>query len=451
MTLPRHILFAAHPTVGHTNALRAIGAELRARGHTTSFAIVHARVPFHSLWPEPVRAASNLHAAIAAEGAEVLELAASPASLWHAARLLRATGQAELEIALALFTSGLEAQTRQIAEYIRRTDAAVIVGDYLMPAALLGARLAKRPFVALYHSALPFPADGAPPFGTVLPDSARGTDAWREAETRLARMSDGFDARVAAAARKLGLERPGDGLLLRPISRDLNLLATAPELEPGLLPLDGKVLMTGPCLAKGAALDDAGRAVLDSLPLDRRIVYVSLGTVFNGQPAVFRSLILGAAAAGAHVVVSAGASFEALADLHSPSVHIHRRVPQLPLLERVDAVVTHGGNNTVQECLAAGRPMVVIPFGGDQVSNAHRVERLGVGVRMNAADLSVDAVRSAIESLADARIVARSTDFARALEAYRGVHAAADAVLGLPPRHQGSSHASGTASSTRAG
>ena len=279
--------------------------ELRARGHATSFAIVHARVPFASLWPDPVRAASNLPAAIAAEGAEVLELAASPASLWHAARLPRATGQTELEIALALFTSGLEAQARQVAEHIRRTGAAFVVGDYLMPAALLGARLAGRPFVAVYHSALPFPAEGAPPFGTVLPESARGGDAWREAEARLARMCAGFDARIARAARKLGLERPRDGLLLRPISRDLNLLATAPELEPGLLPLDGKVVMTGPCLAQGAALDDAGRAVLDALPRDSRIVYLSLGTVFNGQPAVFRSLIAGAAAAGAHVVVAA--------------------------------------------------------------------------------------------------------------------------------------------------
>jgi UDP:flavonoid glycosyltransferase YjiC (YdhE family) len=45
MTSSRHVLFVAHPTVGHTNALRAIAAELRARGHTTGFAIVRARVP----------------------------------------------------------------------------------------------------------------------------------------------------------------------------------------------------------------------------------------------------------------------------------------------------------------------------------------------------------------------------------------------------------------------
>jgi MGT family glycosyltransferase len=431
MTDRRHVLFAAHPTVGHTSALRAIGAELRGRGHATSFAIVHARVPFASLWPEPVRAASNLPAAIAAEGADVLELAASPASLWHAARLPRATGQAELEIALALFTSGLEAQARQIAAHIRRTGTSVVVGDYLMPAALLGARLAERPFIALYHSALPFPAEGAPPFGTVLPASARGSEAWREAEARLARMCAAFDARIAGVASRLGLEPPGDDLLLRPISRDLNLLATAPALEPGLLPLDGKVVMTGPCHSKGAELDDAGRDVLHALPRERRIVYVSLGTVFNDQPAVFRTLIAGAAATGAHVLVSAGASLDTLADLRSPSVQIHRRVPQVPVLAQVDSVITHGGNNTVQECLAAGRPMAVIPFGGDQLANANRVERLGVGVRMSAADLSVDAVRSAVESLADARVAARSTEIARALEAYGGARAAAEAVLGL--------------------
>jgi MGT family glycosyltransferase len=428
----RHVFFAAHPTVGHTSALRAIGAEVRARGHATSFAMVHAQVPFATLWPEGVRAALSLPAAIAAEGAEVVKLSASPGSLWHAVRLPRATGQAELEIALALFTSGLDAQARQLAAHIRRTGASVVVGDYLMPAALLGARLAERPFIALYHSALPFRAEGAPPFGTVLPESARGSDAWREAELRLKRMSADFDSRINGAARRLCLEPPGDGLLPRPISRDLNLLATAPELEPGLLPLAGNVLMTGPCLPKGSAVDGAGQAVLDMLPRSRWIVYVSLGTVFNGQPAVFRALIAGASATGAHLVVSAGASFDALADLRSPSVHIHRRVPQVPLLQRVDAVVTHGGNNTVQECLATGRPMVVIPFGGDQVANASRVERLGVGVRMSATALSVDAVRAAVETLSEARFVERASEIARALEAYGGTRAAADAILGFP-------------------
>jgi len=429
MTDRRSILFAAHPTVGHTGALRAIGAELRGRGHATSFALVHARVPLASLWPEPVRAASNLPAAISAEGADVLELTASPASLWHAARLPRATGQAELEIALELFTSGLERHAQQIAAHARRTGASVVVGDYLMPAALLGARMARLPFVAMYHSALPFPSAGAPPFGTVLPESARGSEAWRAAEQRLARMAAAFDARVAHAAKGLGLEPPGSQLLLRPISSDLNVLATTPVLEPGLGPLGGNVAMAGPCLPGGASLDAEGRAVLDALPGGRRVVYVSLGTVFNHQPAMYRVLVSGALEAGAHVVVSAGAAFDALADVRSASVQVHRRVPQVRLLERVDTVLTHGGNNTVQECLAAGRPMGVLPFGGDQLANAHRVERLGVGVRMDARTVTPAGVRAALEALAEPRVLARARELARSLEGCGGARAAADAVL----------------------
>lgn len=181
----------------------------------------------------------------------------------------------------------------------------------------------------------------------------------------------------------------------------------------------------------GAALDDAGRAVLDALPRDRRIVYVSLGTVFNDQPAVFRALIAGAAATGAHVVVSAGASLEAITDLRSPSVQLFQRVPQVPLLERVDTVITHGGNNTVQECFAAGRPMVVVPFGGDQRANAYRVHRLGVGAHIAADALSEMSVRGALIRLSRPGFVQRARELARALKKYGGARSAADAIVAL--------------------
>lgn len=427
------VLFAAHPTVGHTNALRAIGAELRARGHRTSFAIVQTRVPWTEQWPEPVQAATRLPAAIEAEGAQLLPLTPSLSTLWHAARLTRATGQAELEIALTLFTGGLETQAREIAAHARRVEAAAVVADYLMPAAMLGARLAGRPFVALYHSALIFPGEGAPPFGTTLPSSARGTETWRRAEARLERMGELFDRRVAQAARRLGVPSGRERLLRRPLSDVLNLLATAPELEPGLLPLEGPVVMTGPCLPSAPPLDDEGLAVLASLPRDARRVYVSLGTVFNEKPEVYRALIQGATATGAHVIVSAGASLEALASLRSPTVHLFRRVPQVQLLERVDAVLTHGGNNTVQECLGAGRPMVVVPFGGDQATNAWRVERLGVGVHLPPRALTAAAVREALAGILDARVVARAEALSRSLAGYGGVRAAADAILGILP------------------
>ncbi|MEI8256071.1 MAG: glycosyltransferase [Deltaproteobacteria bacterium] len=426
------IFFAAHPTVGHTNALRSIGRRLIAAGHPVAMATTALRVPALPFVPEIARVAAGLPDALRAERIEHVPLPTSAAMIWYATRIPFATGYDELEHALGLFTSSLAEHSRIIAREARRFRADVVVGDYLCFASFLGAQLAGLPFVAFFHSALPFLSARHPPFGSGLPNDAPMDARWSAALQRLEALSNRTDARIARASRALGLAAPAPQLLNRPYSPHLNLLATTEALEPGLPPLEGPVRFTGPCIDARPdehADDPALRALRDGV----RHVYVSLGTVFNGQPRVFGTILRGLERDGVQVVVSAGASFERLRrDPPSRNAVIFARVPQLAVLQRVDAVVTHGGNNTTQETLAAGRPMLVIPFGGDQLENARRVERLGVGVSLLPSQLTEQAVRSACARLLEDRtLVGRASVVAAGLAGADGTARAVEAILGL--------------------
>ncbi len=419
------VLLAAQPTAGHTNALRAIGYLLRAQGHLVRFAVAAVRPPFAERWPELVKVAAQLPQAIAGDGFELTALRLAPEGLWHAVRLPRARGLDELELALKLFSAGAESQARQLAQAAAESD--VVVGDYLMPGAMLAAKVAGKPYVAVYHSALPFPAEGASPFGSGLPDDAP-PDERERAQARLTSLCDLFEERLSRAARALGIERR-TRLFERPISEHLNLLLTVPALEPGLAPLEGPIRLVGPCLRE-IEERDLSHPCLQALGDRRCGVYVSFGTVFNEQPRLFGTM-LDALADQPRVVVSAGGSFKQLSARAGPNVHLFAQVPQLAVLERVQLVVTHGGNNTVQETLAAGLPMVVVPFGSDQLVNARRVERLGAGASVLPGRVSVAAIRAAVARASRPEVVARAQQLGRAVREGGGTAAAVEAILGL--------------------
>jgi MGT family glycosyltransferase len=60
---------------------------------------------------------------------------------------------------------------------------------------------------------------------------------------------------------------------------------------------------------------------------------------------------------------------------------IRPRFPQLAVLKRASAFITHAGMNSVMEALSHGVPMVAIPMTPEQKSNADRVVELGLGSR----------------------------------------------------------------------
>lgn len=62
---------------------------------------------------------------------------------------------------------------------------------------------------------------------------------------------------------------------------------------------------------------------------------------------------------------------------------VSKKIPQLDLLPFFDAVICHGGHNTVCETLNHGIPLIVVPIAYDQSYVAGRVVATGAGLRLN--------------------------------------------------------------------
>jgi len=109
-------------------------------------------------------------------------------------------------------------------------------------------------------------------------------------------------------------------------------------------------------------------------------VLVSLGTV-NAEAGdrFFRAVVEGLGGRDLQVILVAPP--ERVGPVPD-NILVRGHVPQLALLERVDAVVSHGGHNTVCETLARGLPLVVAPIRDDQPVVAQQVVAAGAGVRV---------------------------------------------------------------------
>ena len=72
---------------------------------------------------------------------------------------------------------------------------------------------------------------------------------------------------------------------------------------------------------------------------------------------------------------------------------------QIKILPHVDLVITHGGNNTFNECLYFAKPMIVIPLFYDQLDNAQRIVDKGLGIRLDTYNFKDEQLLDAIEVL----------------------------------------------------
>lgn len=164
---------------------------------------------------------------------------------------------------------------------------------------------------------------------------------------------------------------------------------TSPEFQPCVETFSDKYTFVGPSIRK---LD------YEIEKLDKKTIYVSLGTVNNQITSFFKNCIQALKDSDMNVIMSVGDMID-LSELGEipTNFKVERSVNQIEVLQQVDAFITHCGMNSVNEALYYEVPLVLFPQTSEQSGVAYRVNELGAGVYLK--ENSVDAIKETIKTV----------------------------------------------------
>lgn len=119
-------------------------------------------------------------------------------------------------------------------------------------------------------------------------------------------------------------------------------------------------------------------------------LFISLGTLLvDIRKAFFRKMV--EAFGGQPITVVAATDVDTLPDWPDNFI-VQSYVPQTQVMEKMDAVICHGGFNTVNDAILHALPILITPIAYDHFHTAELIERAGCGrsiryKRMRVADL----------------------------------------------------------------
>lgn len=222
---------------------------------------------------------------------------------------------------------------------------------------------------------------------------------------------------------------------------------------------------------------DLFKRVEDAVTANRKIVYVSMGTVVTGDSAehgwngtsgsaitgkqlchsVYRAVFgeLGCSVNNPVlsppplIIVSLGPQPDAITDISVPDNALClRTAPQVALLRAAKPAlfVSNGGQNSFIEAMSVGTPLVICPGFGDQITNAAKVHNIGLGLKVDRPALADASGKDVAEVVAmyqttiserirealgasNSALAAKAQAVATELERGGGVHKAVELVL----------------------
>ena len=127
-------------------------------------------------------------------------------------------------------------------------------------------------------------------------------------------------------------------------------------------------------------------------------IYVSMGSMGSVDLELMQRLTLILAKTQHKYIISKGPRHDEY-ELPGKNMWGARFIPQIKILPLIDLVITHGGNNTVTETFAQGKPMIIMPLFCDQLDNGQRLVETGLGVCLEPYDFDEQQLLSSIDRL----------------------------------------------------
>lgn len=161
--------------------------------------------------------------------------------------------------------------------------------------------------------------------------------------------------------------------------------------DTDLDPDNGKVKFVEPCVTRtvrssSTTTVDWAKDVNENKLKNKKVIFASAGSQVQDYKDKarrwFQEMIYMMDLQGMqdyHLIISMGSELVEENWTLPSNVTIYSWVPQLDVLDKCSAAYIHGGLATIKECVYKGVPFIVLPLGKDQMDNALRVRRNGIG------------------------------------------------------------------------
>ena len=195
---------------------------------------------------------------------------------------------------------------------------------------------------------------------------------------------------------------------------DLNLIPDVPEFCP-LREAPDNYHYIGPLIWEQSR--HRSGEVQESLDSKRPLIYATIGN--TGNPEMLdRAVRAFAPQEEFQVVITTGAYVAPASYEGHRLIHACRFLPGSEVIRRSTVIIHSGGSGTTYQCLAHGRPAVVIPCNNEQRINARLLQRHCLGVAFRLESLSSDRLFAACKMVAaNGRISAAVGRFQKLIDA----------------------------------